>query len=239
MINTSCALCLFAKFNEDGNQIGCEQNRLEKYQKRGIATLQDKAYLLKTFCNTCVRVGQEGLDITAQGMRDIVKINAVFIINGLQKDYWPLLKQILKQKLMPAKVVVIVKEFKEIEKYKEYLKYFSDKNSNLLIKKYYDPDPEFYQCVNESVSRYKTQYYTILDGDSTIDPEYLEKIDKKVNDDMEPLVAVFSDGEYRNTFSITLHNVFGGNKDKPLKQKIEELDAKYKEQGNIWQESTL
>lgn len=240
IFKTSCAKCLFAKFNENGVQNGCELGRLEKYQEKGLANLDGNSYLIDSFCKTCVRKDQDGLELTPKAMREAIKINAIFIINGLEKDYWPLLKSILKQTLMPSKVVVIVKEFKEVDRYKEYLKHYTDKESNLLIKKYYTESPDFYECVNDSVSRFSTDFYTILDGDSTIPEDYLEKIDIRINDDMEPLVAVFSDGEYRNTFAIKLHSVFGGQtKGKTLKQKIVELNEIHKEAGNVWDESTL
>lgn len=238
-IKTSCAKCLFAVRDNNGIQTGCQLGRVEIYRERGVAELDGSSYLIQGLCQACRANDQ--FSMTASALRKSLEISASVIINGMEKDYWYAVKQVLRQKLMPSKVIIIVGPGKvDVEKYTEYLKYFSDKESNLLIKKYHLKSAPFWECVNDTVDRFDIQYYTILDGDSDLDPDYLRKIDVKVNDNLEPLVAVFSDGEYRNTFSSVLHHMLGGNaKDKSLKQKVIELPEQLKAKGNIWNESTL
>lgn len=239
-INTSCKKCLFAKRDENGVQNGCELGRLEIYKKRNLAVLEGDSYKIDTLCIACRASDQ--FSMSAKSIRESLKISTIFIINGFEKNYWPLLKKVLNQKLMPFKVIVCIKEIEAgiSEKYTEYLKYFNNKNSNLLIKKYHDKDVDFYSTVNDCVSRYGIDFYTILDPDSNLKDDYLEKIDHIYTDKLEPVVAILSDEEYKNTFSTTLHYMLGGNSyDKTLKEKLLSLDKKLVAEGNIWTESML
>lgn len=55
-MNTTCEHCVFAK-RQDGTQIGCELNRLDKFKSFNQAKLGDNGYYeINNFCNACRNV---------------------------------------------------------------------------------------------------------------------------------------------------------------------------------------
>jgi hypothetical protein len=235
-IKTSCKKCIFKTEDETGLQIGCKLGRLQKYVDKNQAELETStnSYLINTLCRGCKANDQFSIDkTTPEIVRQEMEISSTFIIDG-STDYWRFLKDILKQELMPKFVYVVInKAFTESEKYMEYLNYFKDAGSNLSIKRYYE-EKTFLECVDDILEKVNTQYYTILSPEEDLDPKYLKNIDIKINDNMEPLIAILSDGDYKNTFSVYLHKLAYGNYQKKLKDKVIEQAEQEGKKDNIW-----
>lgn len=234
MINTKCAHCQFRKNDENGQQNGCELNRLEKFISRNEAEPENDYYTISRFCSTCRSEGY-----TKESVLKEIEVSCCFIVYGWN-DYWITLKSILKQTVKPRVVYVVFDDMRlfSMDKYKQYQELYNNQNITLIFKRYFENKP-FFRMIDDIVRRCNTQYYCTIKHQ--IDSNFLEKYNKIINIDLVPLVAHFKKNHFNSFISCALHNKFNGNYNLPIAKKIkqyleglDENDRKLQERGVIF-----
>lgn len=213
-INTSCEKCIFRKNNEHGVQNGCELNRLEKFIQNSEAIKTKDYYIIHRFCNTCRDRGYTKEEILKE-----VQVSCSVIVNGLNKDYWPILKSLSYQIVKPKKVFVIIDENFNRGKYNDFQTLYHDKNIQLTFKRYFD-DKGFEEMVDDIVERCKTQFYIPIQDQ--LPENFIFNFNKLINEDLRKINAILTKNYYNSIVSCVLHKIAYGNNLKNINDKIKE-----------------
>jgi hypothetical protein len=228
-IKTSCEMCIFRKNLDDGVQNGCSLDRLNIFLERGEARKEKDFYIIDRFCNTC-----RNKDYTEESILKEVEISCTFIVYGAN-DFWITLKSILKQTIKPKAVFVVFDDQKMFnkEKYKEFQEIYKNSEIQLIFKRWLEPT-DYLKMIDEVVLKCNTQFYIPIKGN--IDKNFIKKLNDRINYDLIPTNAYFTQNSIFNSLiSCSLHKMLNGNKEIPLKEKLEELvkDKSEKERSTI------
>lgn len=109
MIKTSCKDCMFAQFDIDNIQIGCEFNRLDKFTNKELTKEDGKLfYTINRLCNRCTHVQHKDdfkNPVWDTKKRTRVKVNLFFNLQAFDEKYLRLVCAHLKALYFPPALI--------------------------------------------------------------------------------------------------------------------------------------
>ena len=237
---TSCEDCVFATWN-DNKQVGCTLDKLNKLEANGAELKYEdngeRSYykIFKVACKTC-RNKKWGSENPKKDWESLVnkqvEIQCDFLVyvdmESTLEEIENTLKSISKQIILPKKVIVIVEYLYDNSSIEEIVGLMIDKLPPEVswhleeMKSTTDP-------IDESLKASKSLYYAIFYAGCSIASEFLDKLNKNINNDMIRIVAVKPNENDNGMFiSRKVHDTLVGNKGGFILDKIEWLA---KEQG--------
>jgi len=202
-IKTECRNCIFA-IKEEGIQIGCRFNRLDKFPK--VWNLQHKSFVINRLCTRCR--DREWLNKHEEAdVLEETKVRVDTILFHYDELAIKFLKIIgVKEIFAPVNKKDLTEEqFKLLQSY------------NVKIIETFYPATQL-QLIDEAVRKIKSRYYAILHKD--IHPyDFIAELQDLVEEQMIHVIYLDKDIPIFNT---NVHKYLGGNNTKTLVEKIKE-----------------
>jgi hypothetical protein len=210
-MRTSCKDCFFAVL-ENAVQTGCKLKRLDIYKAKNVATLVDDHYEVESFCKT-VRTAVWAGKLTESPEEAVKKeaankYSVIIKYNGSVKDLETTINS-----LVGVYQIVLVNAGEIKEDKAKIWSLLVDKRVKYSIMSSYEEN-----LVDSAFSAIDGNYYCVLQSGKKMPKNLLkratEEIDKKLN-----TILVFDNRKVK-LFSTSLHKSLGGNKEKPLFEKL-------------------
>lgn len=230
-VQTTCDPCVF-KVEENGEQTGCMFNRLSVYKKQNKAEKVDNSYLIDGFCSRCrnndaLRVKNMQFEQYFKYIKQVTTVTMSYIIyHDNTKTLNDLLKTIdsINNQTINNFMIHIVID-KETNGKNIIDKLESMKIRFLLHKVFGQETPEL--SVDIAAKKCLSQYIMFVESGNTIDKRVNEKLDSKINDDLEKVLMVLPEPGYEKYDNIIvqthLYNLLRGNENVVLIKKLEFL----------------
>ena len=230
---TECEKCVF--FNDFGQ---CRINRLDKFiTKYGADIVYSTTDfpIIPTWCNTFrskeTNTYNKKLEIQTlkecQIQTDIIVLS--YEENGnITRNLARSLESAYIQTPKPNKIIICIKN-NDI-KYSNLYKHLSNMfDIPITIMRILDKDVNMYSCIDEATRRCTSTYYIVCMSGQTLLPNYIEQLNKKINEDMIMFSSIINKDEnilHGTVIQTYLHKLIGGNKEEPVIQKIRKLSLR-------------
>jgi len=196
MFQTTCEKCIFSE-KENGNQIGCEAGRLEKFAEQGATSYQvnekgNGYYIISgRHCNMC-RQSSWATDVKTARKEATIKFAVTVFCKGQNKQQiFDTIDSIETQDTKPTWLnIVNISDSLEIVEYLS--KHYSGKWK--VLKRPYQTLVK-QEILDKSFKGCKCQYYVMLDAGRRIPRGFFSDIDVRVNDDLEKVFYDYNDSQ--------------------------------------------
>lgn len=227
-IDTICRDCVFAEW-QGSEQINCKINRLEKFQDVGTELVKETNESGKTYfrimgriCNTCRH--SDTLDGVpsrkwAKQVREEVRVRVAMAVyvdaDSSYEDAIRSLDSIYQQTVKPREVIVIYNNQNGGDASK-YANWLWSQNDGITWKvESIKVDADMGTAIDYTMKpgNLTSTFFTVCHAGAVYTSDYIEKIDKSINDDLERFVALLPD-KFGNgaLIQVGLHNMLQGNK---------------------------
>jgi hypothetical protein len=234
---TGCQPCIFAEVY-DGQQIGCDFNRLEKYIEQDKAE-QDKDsgyYTITTICNTCR--GEEwankhiGRNLIA-AVEDEIKIPVDFILMSIDDSAEEVLKQlpdlvkkcVNQDRIKPKKIICVLRNVNiKSSEVNDILRECCDGIVEHQLVRVLDFTADTHRCLDMGVQKSDSRYYAVFGLGNNIPKNLIVILNDIINYQLKSVSMIEPICGFNGMIVQTaLHRIFGGNHVMPIYEKI--LDA--------------
>jgi hypothetical protein len=237
---TGCKPCIFAEVY-DGEQIGCDFNRLEKYIQQGKAEYDQttRHFTIQTICNTCR--GEEwankhvGRNLIA-AVEDEIKIPLDFILMSIDespKDVLKNLPDIIKkcvnqERIKPKKILLVLRNTNiKSTDVNEILQECCDEvhfGVEYQLIRVLDFGADIHRCLDMGVQKSRSRYYAVFSLTNNIPKNLILVLNDLINNQLKSVSMVEPICGFNGMIVQTaLHRLFGGNHVMPIYEKV--LDA--------------
>lgn len=226
-MDTLCRDCVFAQW--DGRtQVGCDWNRLDKFDEVGTKIMgeEDKATGKQYFricgriCNTCRHpTTLKGVPARKwkEKVREEIKVRIAMMVyvdsDEQEQDCIRTLESFRNQTATPHEIVVIYNNGGS-EAPPAYAEWLSDVPTFWRVEQMRELGIGFGKAVDLTVDNKDTTsvYYTVCRAGYTYPINYVETIDKAINDDLDRFVLLLPDRDGDGLFAqVSLHKILSGN----------------------------
>jgi hypothetical protein len=188
---TSCKNCIFAIY-DNITQVGCEQNRLEKFGNDVIEAYdtEKEFYLINRVCNTfrnnTWNKGKK--DINKARKESCISFDLLIDVNDINESYYDIIKNTLNNIDYPKnKYRIIFYHMGSIEKSK---KYFISKLYQIfphsMISVYFNK----YEYLNSLIVKSKNSFHVLVNEQNISNlNNAINKSDKYINDDLNKFIV--------------------------------------------------
>ena len=193
-INTICNTCIFATC-ENGKQIGCMANRLEKFKEQNKALLCDDGfYSISRFCNM-----YRNQKISVDDAYNQIKSNfGIAIFDDEEKYFDQAISSCKNLSYDKAKIVISIHSnaknrfgrlFNEVNEFKKL---------GIDARLFFDIDKKDLELSEKEVFQYlsRCSHLIKMKTSDSIDAEFLENVNKSLNQDLEIFFTYQSDNIY-------------------------------------------
>lgn len=248
-VDTFCGTCLFAKYDDEHKQVGCEAAMLERFKEQGKAVVHTETPDGYRFCviQDCIcyywrpfdwRPQEEDIEKLVKIAREEITLTADIIIycdkNTTFDEVEDTIKSINNMTLKPVRVyfandhMVTPGEFVMWARTKLDMSW---RVESVIVE--YD---SFLRAVDAVVDKCTSRYISIFRAGFIISKDFLKSIDKALHDDLDKFVYLKPiDSINGMTYQRNLHELLGGNKKMSIQEKIEKLTEEQKCQTMIKQ----
>jgi hypothetical protein len=232
---TSCKPCIFAQW-QDGVQLDtCDLGRLEKYIQQGRTQSHPEGYhTITTVCNACRgetwanhNVGRNLIS----KVEEEIQVETTFILLSVDEDATKIVnllpelitKCVNQIQVKPKQILVVIKN-KDVN-YNYVLNILNDLCVDVEFKliKVLEESADRLRCLDLGVQKCTSRYYAVFDLRSNIPKNFIQTLNNLINIDLKTISMIKPicgiSGMVVQTF---LHKIFGGNKEAPIYEKIEE-----------------
>lgn len=178
-----CKECVF-NVTENGKQVGCQADRLEKLKDKNAAELSGSFYELKQFCNM-----YRNQDVDVETARDhVMPLFGIVVHHALDRsleDVKTTIDSILDIDYPEQKVKVVISSPSTIEH--ETLVHYTNvlkqkyRAVELVLHLHNDVPMRDNECFRKLT---KSTYFVKIKSGETIRQDLLKEIDRKINDDL-------------------------------------------------------
>lgn len=226
-MHTSCQDCIFAIW-DDNIQKGCKYNRLDKFEKELI---NKQYYKLNGICNICRnkewqdRIGDNYLEVLDREIAiktDFIFINTESNVDAVKINTLKTLKDLEQNNNKPTSVTFTSIADINISEYARLIKdncKFKFNVVNPILKK--DLLSIIDMCVNYSKANYYIVYHLTKDNKLT---DINDKLNIALNDKVMKFLMINDTDFHGTVIQRYLHKLLGGNTDKSIIEKINELN---------------
>ena len=181
-----CKECVF-KVTEDGKQVGCQADRLEKLKDKNVAELNGSFYELKQFCNM-----YRNQDTDVQSAREqVMPLFGIVVHHSLDKsleDVKTTIDSILEIDYPEQKVKVVISspstiEYEKLVHYTNVLKQ-KYRAVELVLHLHNDVPMRDNECFRKLV---KATYFVKIESGKKIRQNLFKEIDNRINEDLYQL----------------------------------------------------
>lgn len=184
MIQTICKHCVF---KIGSPQTGCKLNRLDRFIKKGNATLTEDYYTINRFCNTC-RMDETSIEAVKKQVE--LKVCAFIFCDGVSaEDLTKTLNSLKKQTIVPNIVYCVFQSEQSLPGiFKDNYEDFKLLDSNFNMKINYEPTT-IELAINEVLEKTqkKSTYLLCVRPGDVISPRFIEDSNNVINEDMESI----------------------------------------------------
>ena len=231
---TSCKDCIFAIY-DDNTQTECSHGRLAKFKKVGTnvveATDDDKNYMVvERFCNKYREdAWMKGVKDKAKQVSKEIEIRCgVFIVltkGKTIKDMEATILSCLKQKrVKPDYFVVVNNSDVSHPEVISRMHHTIKKKAIFYAVRALHVEATLDECVDLAFNQAKNGYYITFEAGYESLPNFLDKIDYLINEELETIILIKPEGRINGMFAqCAIHKILGGNIEKPLIKKIEDI----------------
>lgn len=243
-IETECKDCVFFKqiFEDDFPQewdmfdhYDCELERIDKFREQKLVKHIDGYPVIKGICNAKRDqqwVDELGIEDVEAKVKEQIQITNDFLIISYDDEHIAAklmrsAKQCAKQTLPPRNVIFIVKA-EHIANFQELywdLHHGMDEKIRFYFIRIIDHNKKDYECIDEAYKKIQSFYYTVWRAGKDIPEDYNEKLNKSINEDLRKISMIHpaDDPLHGLTIQTAVHKLVGGNKERPIYQKIPEI----------------
>ncbi len=245
---TSCRDCVFAVY-EKNTQCGCSTGRLEKFKDVGthIVEAQDgeKEYMVvERFCN---HYREKSWMTNFKPIRSWGRIKnkektvkkeiqircGVVIVLSKQTSVQDMEKTILaclKQKeVKPDYIVVVNSSENEHAEIISRMHHTIKKKAVFYAVRTSHNEAPLEECIDLAFVQAKNGYYITFEGGYEPPPNFLDKINSLINEELQPILLLKPENKIDGMFVQTMiHKMLAGNVGKPLTDKIDEITKEEK-----------
>lgn len=203
MIKTHCYNCYFAT-RENGKQVGCYFNRLDKFDK--VWSDIEQSWVIQRLCTRFRGKECNPLTVIEQSR---VKVDCIVLF---QQENYEKLTQILDRlkEFQPNKIIVC--SSLNID-YSHLLTVCKNRASVVRV---FDNN-----IIDEGVRKGDGNYYTVITEDTCLDENFIADLQDRVEERLEQVSMIENNDLY--IINKALHNWVGGNKGMPVTEKIKQL----------------
>lgn len=219
---TRCEKCVFAIL-KDGIQTGCELGKLEKFKERQEELLLKEGYyniasrICKFKCNNLHGFADKTELVNALNHAHKVKVGYVVVAED-SLAFSKIEDSIISiHENKPDCVFVAVRD-NSVDIYNR----LRDKYPAVMVREVFDKSLEL---ENECVRSLQTEFCVLMRAGETVPPDISEILNKAVNTELLQVGAVIDKPTVVNT---KIYKHLGGNVNKPVVEKIEEIETKNK-----------
>lgn len=188
-MRTLCQHCIF-KIKENDIQIGCELNRLDKYEKQFI----DNHFVLDGYCNHLRNVYWDKIDspdkIDEVKKECEIKYGVIYHFDGNKELLLETLKSI-RGEFEPSDFVVCFDENINVSIAELYL-YCQPHFNNICITQSIDDEKNFYNLYETAIQKVKSDYLYFIEPGEKIDKKCLSQLNYLVNVQVKSVYLIVS-----------------------------------------------
>jgi hypothetical protein len=238
-IKTICRDCIFAEFNEEyTKQTGCKLNRLSKFAAAGlIKDLYDEktgliSVEIQRFCNACRNSEWASkYEDPEDKLKKEIELRLDFIVIDNEKESWEddiisSCKSLVNQTIKPRKIIILFyRSTKPIVSLREkIISLLKETNIKYEIVNVLRSVPNINNVIDEAITKSNSQYYTLCDAGDTIDNNFIEKLNKLLNEDLVQFSMIEpTEGRTGLTVQRLIHKLISGNYNVPVTEKIKTI----------------
>jgi hypothetical protein len=219
----------------------CELGRIEKYGQKGLAHCTENSCSIETVCSAFRKerlFPESSIEYEAQQtLKDIAIQVSFIIIDYNEENIFNKVKKTIQlcnsQTVQPISIIVVSKN--DGVNYSELYDMIKVKcNVPVLLIRMYNSEANIAECIDVAVKRCTGVFYTLLDPGEELDEDFIEKLDRRINDELSPFtMARFSPGLYPKEFhgfttQKKVHEMVGGSIDRWVGEKITDLAIEQK-----------
>ena len=232
---TSCKTCIFAQWQDGVQTDRCDLGRLEKYIDFGKTLPHPEGYhTITTICNTCrgeVWANQHLGKNLVSSVEKEVEIRMDIILLSIDDSFDVVNKKLpdqisscINQKRIKPKEIIVVVKNKEVIAPTIYniLNEMCEDIPHKVIR-IIDYSFSTEQCLDMAVQKCKSQYYAVFSLLSKIPVNLIERLNDLINNQLRNVSMIKPiEGINGMVVQTYLHKVFGGNKNMPIYEKVQE-----------------
>lgn len=242
MIGTSCRFCEFSVIDENGNQIGCETNTLNKYQEMGVEVRtvdnddeygKNSNYELKTFClmrrppgwkNAKKEEGKSFEQIAKDELKTEITLLTFIRPGSSFLDVIKFVERVNMMTLKPNKII-FVNCAKISPLLFHRLNDISSVNWSMeFILKLDGTDDELRQrSYDLAYKKVKTSYFITLEITEELPLDYLEVIRYSIVDELQSFICILDEPNKPNFYQTLIFRSVRGNEQAHANDKIKWL----------------
>ena len=245
---TSCRDCVFAIY-EENTQCGCSTGRLEKFKGIGVHIVEaqdgEKEYMvIERFCN---HYREKNWMTNSKPIRSWGRIKnkektvkkeiqircGVVIVLRKETSVQDMEKTILaclKQKEVKPDYIVVVNssEVPHTEVISRMHHTIKKKAVFYAVRTSHN-EASLEECIDLAFVQAKNGYYITFEGGYEPPPNFLDKIDSLINEELQPILFLKPENKIDGMFVQTMiHKMLAGNVGKPLADKIDDITKEEK-----------
>jgi hypothetical protein len=231
---TGCQPCIFAEVY-DGEQIGCDFNRLEKYiqQSKTEYNQTTRYFTINTICNACR--GEEWANVhlgknLIAAVEDEIKIPLDFILMSIDDDAQEVLKQlpnlvkrcVNQDRIKPKKIVCVLRNTSvKSNEVNDILRECCDEVVEYQLVRVLDFTADTHRCLDMGVQKSDSRYYAVFGLIDRIPKNLILILNNLINNQLKSVSMVQPICGLKGMIVQTaLHRIFGGNRAMPLYEKV-------------------